>query len=119
MSFRIDRVVGAEAAAELVDRYRAELCEQDMLPDAVALAVARRVYEDGYIYVVARPGQIWGRRDFSRSDPYELRIVTLNNTPVAGHTALCQEPLGLFHVLPLRELAVRYALKEWPAPAGA
>ncbi|RSS66129.1 hypothetical protein [Streptomyces sp. WAC06614] len=117
MTFRIDRVVGAEAAAELVDRYRAALCEQDLLPDATALAIARQAYEDGYIYVVASRGQVWSRREFSRTDPRELRVITVSNTTVGGHTALCQEPLGLFHVVPLSELAERFVLTEWPDPA--
>lgn len=117
MAFRIDLAVGGFAAAELINRYRAELREQDMLPDSTALAIACEAYADGYVYVVARAGQVWTRRTCSRTDPERLRIVVVNNNKAGGHTALCQEPLGLFHVLPLSELAERFALTDWPAAA--
>ncbi|MEV6681613.1 hypothetical protein AB0N09_32790 [Streptomyces erythrochromogenes] len=116
MAFRIDRVVGADTAAELVNRYRAELRELDMLPDSVALSVACQAYADGYIYVVARPGQVWVRRGDTRAEPFQLRIVTLSNSVEWGHVALCQEPLGLFHDIALDDLAEYFALKEWPSP---
>lgn len=117
MTFRMDRVVGADTAAELVDRYRAELREQDLLPDATALAIARQAYADGYIYLVARAGQVWTRRASSRVEPPELRVVTVSNTTLTGYTALCQEPLGLFHVVPLTDLEAYFVLKEWPTAA--
>ncbi|MFF4369367.1 hypothetical protein [Streptomyces sp. NPDC001594] len=117
MTFRIDRVVGAQGAAELIDQYRADLREQDLLPDATALSIARQAYADGYVYRVARAGQIWTGRGYSPTDPPELRIVSVGNTTLGGYTALCQEPLGLFHVVPLGELARDFDLTEWPAEA--
>lgn len=118
MAFRIDRVVGEAAAAELVNRYRARLREQDLLPDSTALAVAHQAYLDGYVYVMARAGQVWVRSGAGVCEPERLRIVRVNNTCTGGHTALCQEPLGIFHVLPLSELAEHYVLESWPDPVN-
>ncbi|MFB7057425.1 hypothetical protein ACFCXT_30450 [Streptomyces vinaceus] len=118
MTFRIDRVVGAEAAAELINRYRAELREQDLLPDSVALAIACEAYADGYVYVLARAGQVWARRGDSPCEPTHLRIVTVSrHSSYSGYTALCLEPMGLFHVLPLNELDEHFVLTQWPAIA--
>ncbi|MFJ7209265.1 hypothetical protein ACIQWR_37745 [Streptomyces sp. NPDC098789] len=117
MTFRIDRVVGSEGAAALINRYRAQLREQDLLPDRAALAIACEAYADGNIYVVAHPGQVWIRRTEDDGEPQFLRIVTVSNTSAVGYTALCQEPLGIFHMLPLQELAEAFVLTEWPASA--
>ncbi|MFE3762325.1 hypothetical protein ACFXPI_11230 [Streptomyces sp. NPDC059104] len=117
MGFRIDRVVGAEGAAALINRYRAELREQDLLPDKVALAIACEAYADGNVYVVARPGQVWIRRTEDETEPRLLRIVSVTSAGAGGHTAFCQEPLGIFHIVPLSRLGEEFVLTEWPVAA--
>ena len=115
MSCRIDLVLGAVRAAELINEYRSRLRAEDLLPDRAALAIACEAYADACVYVLAAPGQIWTCMRKPTLDPPELQIAVVNFDPILGAFAEYHHACGADERIPLDRLAADYALTYWPA----
>ncbi|MGP3690533.1 hypothetical protein ACTVZO_38555 [Streptomyces sp. IBSNAI002] len=114
---RIDVALGQDRAAELVGRYRDRLVEQDMIPPDRALRLACQAYCDGYVYVLAAPGQVWERIEQHAWGGDHLLILSLDQSWL-GRTALCEFDDGEHEELLLDELDEHYTLHSWPAEEG-
>ncbi|MCB5164573.1 hypothetical protein LG634_06960 [Streptomyces bambusae] len=111
---RIDLAVGQSQAAGLVKRYRDRLVAQDRLPPDRALRLACRTYAEGYVHVVAAPGQVW-QRTAPDGTGRDLLLVLAFDLSREGRTVLCEYVDGEYDELLLEDLRDHYALHSWPA----
>ncbi|MEU9256509.1 hypothetical protein AB0D66_32485 [Streptomyces sp. NPDC048270] len=114
MITRIDLVVGAVRAAELINDYRERLQREDLLSDEAALAIACTSFSSGNVYTMTVAGQVWRRIGDDGELPREVVVLGTELHCTTGWVARCRDMVGIEVNMNFTVLDAEYDLVRWP-----